>query len=227
MANVFEKLSAINVNDKVEKKNNLTYLSWAWAWAEALRHDPSANFHVHTFDVDGVSRPFMDVNGTAMVWVDVTMNGRRRTCWLPVMDHRNQPIPKPNAFQVNTALMRCLTKCLAMFGLGLYIYAGEDLPEGGAEVAQQAQETPKQEEGTAPPADPEIPAEGPLANLALFADGMMQYLEIAKDEKGLKSYWKANETQLGQLKANLPERYAQVRAEFTKRKEAFQKGEQQ
>jgi hypothetical protein len=72
----------------------------------------------------------MDINGTAMVWVTVTIFDKAMTCQLPVMDHRNKAIPKPDAFQVNTAIMRCMTKALSLHGLGLYIYAGEDLPEG-------------------------------------------------------------------------------------------------
>jgi hypothetical protein len=73
---------------------------------------------------------FMDINGTAMVWVTVTIFDKAMTCQLPVMDHRNKAIPNPDAFQVNTAIMRCMTKALSLHGLGLYIYAGEDLPEG-------------------------------------------------------------------------------------------------
>ena len=120
-----EKLLALNVNEHTEKKNNLTYLSWAWAWAEALKADPSASYRVEMFD----GKCYMDINGTAMVWVTVTMFGKPMTCQLPVMDYRNKAIPDPDAFQVNTAIMRCLTKCLGLHGLGLYIYAGEDIPE--------------------------------------------------------------------------------------------------
>lgn len=124
-------LLKINVNDKVEKKANLTYLSWAWAWAEALKADPAATFHVLTFDRgDGVTQVYMDVNGTALVWVTVTMFGKPMTCQLPVMDHKNKPITNPCSYAVNTAIMRCMTKALALHGLGLYIYAGEDTPEG-------------------------------------------------------------------------------------------------
>ena len=115
-----------NVNDNTEKKANLTYLSWAWAWAEALKADPKATFKVEMFG----DKCFMDINGTAMVWVTVTMFEKPMTCQLPVMDHRNKAIVNPDAFQVNTAIMRCMTKALSLHGLGLYIYAGEDLPDG-------------------------------------------------------------------------------------------------
>ena len=115
-----------NVNEHTEKKNGLTYLSWAWAWAEALKADPEATYKIEMFD----GKCFMDINGTAMVFVTVTLFGKPMTCQLPVMDYRNKAIPKPDAFAVNTAIIRCMTKALSLHGLGLYIYAGEDLPEG-------------------------------------------------------------------------------------------------
>lgn len=120
-----EILLKTNVNEHIEKKNGLSYLSWAWAWAEALKADPKSTFKVEMFD----GKCFMDINGTAMVWVTVTMFDKPMTCQLPVMDYRNKAIPSPDAFQVNTAIMRCMTKALSLHGLSLYIYAGEDLPE--------------------------------------------------------------------------------------------------
>jgi hypothetical protein len=119
-----EALLKTNVNEHIEKKNGLSYLSWAWAWAEALKADSKATFKVEMFD----GKCFMDINGTAMVWVTVTMFDKPMTCQLPVMDYRNKAIPSPDAFQVNTAIMRCMTKALSLHGLSLYIYAGEDLP---------------------------------------------------------------------------------------------------
>jgi len=127
-ANIFSLLT-LNVNDHTEKKANLTYLSWAWAWAEALKADPNAHYQVQMWGKQGEEKCYMDINGTCMVWVTVTMFGKPMTCQLPVMDHRNKAIPNPDAFQVNTAIMRCMTKALSLHGLGLYIYAGEDLPE--------------------------------------------------------------------------------------------------
>ena len=124
------RLLATNVNGHLEKKNGLSYLSWAWAWAEALKADANATFVVNMFD----GKCFMDINGTAMVFVTVTMFNKPMTCQLPVMDYRNKAIPNPDAFAVNTAIMRCMTKALALHGLSLYIYAGEDLPEEGRSV---------------------------------------------------------------------------------------------
>jgi len=125
-----EALLKTNVNEHVEKKNGLSYLSWAWGWAEALKADPTASYKVEMFG----DKCFMDINGTAMVFVTVTMFNKPMTCQLPVMDYRNKAIPKPDAFAVNTAIMRCMTKALALHGLGLYLYSGEDVPEEGKSV---------------------------------------------------------------------------------------------
>jgi hypothetical protein len=124
-----KKMLSTNVNEHTEKKNNLTYLSWAWAWAEALKADEDATFNVEMFG----DKCFMDINGTAMVFVTVTMFRKSMTCQLPVMDFRNKAILNPDAFAVNTAIMRCMTKALSLHGLALYLYAGEDLPEGESE----------------------------------------------------------------------------------------------
>lgn len=127
-------LLKVNVNDHVEKKNGLSYLSWAWAWAEVLKIDPQATWEAH--ERDGVPAIWMPDN-SALVKVSVTIKGHSKTCLLPVMNHRNQAIKNPDAFAINTSIVRCLTKCIAMHGLGLYIYAGEDLPED-AEAPQVA-----------------------------------------------------------------------------------------
>ncbi len=123
------ELLKINVNDHTEKKNGLTYLSWAWAWQEAIKADPAATWQIKMFGAQS-DQPYCWIGDTAMVFVEVTMFSKTLCCQLPVLDHRNKAIPNPDAFQVNTAIMRCLAKGIAMHGLGLYIYAGEDLPEG-------------------------------------------------------------------------------------------------
>jgi len=195
------------VNDHTEKKQNLTYLSWAWAWAEALKADPAASFRVHTFATaqDGAS-PVMNIGDTGMVWVDVTLNGRTRTGFLPVMDHRNKPISEPDAFQVNTAIMRCMTKTLSLFGLGLYIYAGEDLPDEEAE--------PKPEVKRQRVANTE-------EEMLLFAEGLMKFVDVATDEKSLRNYWKANQSQIDALKDGFPETFEQVLARFKQAQAVF------
>jgi hypothetical protein len=126
------ELLKINVNEHTERKNGLTYLSWAWAWAEVLKIDAKARWHAVEFGNErGCALPCMFLpDGSAMVKVEVTIKGETKTCLLPVMNHRNQAIKNPDSFAVNTAIMRCLAKAISMHGLGLYIYAGEDLPEG-------------------------------------------------------------------------------------------------
>jgi hypothetical protein len=134
------ELLKINVNEHTEKKNGLTYLSWAWAWAEVLKIDPQADWEVIEYgQPDGTTAPCMYVGGgTALVKTRVTIKGKTRTCVLPVMDHRNKAIKDPDAFAINTAIVRCMTKAISMHGLGLYIYAGEDLPEGEESAANDA-----------------------------------------------------------------------------------------
>lgn len=118
---IWQKLSAIDCTAHVEKKNGLSYLSWAWAWGVLMEHYPEATY---TFDPPQV---FHDQ--TMMVFCTVNIGECSRRMWLPVMDHRNKAIPDPDSFATNTAMMRCLVKCLALYGLGHYIYAGEDLPQ--------------------------------------------------------------------------------------------------
>ncbi len=129
MDNYFATLNSINVNDKTEKKNGLTYLSWAWAWGEVKKLHPDANYKIYE-DANGL---FYHTDGrTCWVKTGVTVCGIEHIEYLPVMDHRNKSIPldQVTSFDVNKAIQRSLTKALARHGLGLYIYAGEDLPEG-------------------------------------------------------------------------------------------------
>lgn len=115
----YQKLRAINVNEHTMKKNGLTYLSWAWAVDQLLMQDPEATW--------SYGEP-VKFGETLMVFCTVTAFGKPMTAQLPVMDYRNKAIPNPDAFAVNTAMQRCLAKAIALHGLGLYIYSGEDVP---------------------------------------------------------------------------------------------------
>ena len=129
---LFQQLYDINVNDKLEKKANLSYLSWAWAWAEVKKVDPTVSAEVHEFplpNVEGIKVPYLQTPTGYFVKVSITIIGHTETEWLPVMDHRNKTIEKPTAFDINKTTKRCLVKAIALHGLGLYVYAGEDLPE--------------------------------------------------------------------------------------------------
>ena len=142
---VFATLSAINLNDKVEKKKDLTYLSWTYAWSEVKKHYPDAQYEVKFFD----GKPYIEDGDLGyMVFTTVTIDGQTHMMWLPVMDGANKSmkseeysydtrygaktVEKASMFDINKTIMRCLVKNLAMFGLGIYIFAGEDLPEGDA-----------------------------------------------------------------------------------------------
>ena len=218
------KLLALDVKDLIEKKSNLNYLSWSHAWAEALKADPAATFTVDTFQrADATTVPYMDINGTAMVWVRVTIFGKEMTCFLPVMDHRNKPITNPDAFQVNTAIMRCMTKALALHGLGLHIYAGEDLPMGEAETKEETKADTKVETKADEAVEKvkAVVSATARANAELFADGMVEYVLICKSEAGLKSYWKSNQTKIDDLKSNHPDLFTRVRDVFSEMKAKF------
>jgi hypothetical protein len=147
---LFKKFIQLNVNEHTETKNDLTYLSWAWAWQETLKICPTATYEIVQFtDNEGVKRCYQyDPILGYMVFTRVTIKGLTREMWLPVMDGANKSmldhpykyvvgkgekqyekkVEQATMFDVNKTIMRCLTKNLAMFGLGIYIYAGEDLP---------------------------------------------------------------------------------------------------
>ena len=129
----YERLAALDVGRYLEKRGNLSYLSWAWAVDQLLRADPSASWCY--------AEPVRFGGDTMMVSCTVTAFGQPRTMQLPVMDHRNKAIPNPDAFAVNTAMQRCLVKAIALHGLGLYVYAGEDVPrqQDDAPTADDAQ----------------------------------------------------------------------------------------
>lgn len=153
---VFETLNNINVNDHTETKEGLTYLTWSWAWAEVLKVYPDATYSILRFE-NNLPYVFDEKTGY-MVFTNVTIDEITREMWLPVMDSKNKTmldheytytvkgtektVAKATMFDVNKTIMRCLVKNLAMFGLGLYIYSGEDLPE----VEQSELDKPASEE---------------------------------------------------------------------------------
>ncbi len=134
---VFDTLNAINVNEHTEKKGNLTYLSWAWAWQEVKKAYPDATYTIYE-NQQGWN--YFTDGRTCWVKTGVTINGIEHIEYLPVMDNRNNSLPleRVTSFSVNTAIQRSLTKACARHGLGLYIYAGEDLPQGEAEAQAAA-----------------------------------------------------------------------------------------
>lgn len=154
MNNLFDKLSKINVNEHTENKNGLTYLSWVWGWSKIKEQCPDANYEIEKFENN---LPYTyDENTGYMVFTKVTIENQTYEMWLPVMDGNNKAmlnhsytylvkvykdgqftgeykekqVEPASMFDINKTIMRCLVKNIAMFGLGIYIYAGEDLPEG-------------------------------------------------------------------------------------------------
>lgn len=131
---IWKTLSSINVNENTEKKGNLTYLSWAWAWGELMKHFPMATYTFTEWEYpNGQSYVTKDVliydDGTCSVECELRIGELARKMWLPVMDYKNQAIVNPTARSISDTKMRCLVKCISMFGLGHYIYAGEDVPQ--------------------------------------------------------------------------------------------------
>lgn len=133
----YAELAAINVNEHTEKKGGLTYLSWVWAVDQLFRADPDATWVYLDPDI------YQD--GTMMVYCRVRAFNKERQAQLPVMDYKNRAIAHPDAFSINTAMQRCLVKAIALHGLGLYIYAGEDLPAG----EEKEEEAPAKRPNTA------------------------------------------------------------------------------
>lgn len=213
MSSVWETLSNIDVNEHTEKKNGLTYLSWAWAWGIVKKHYPSATFKKNLYyRTDDAQIPYMvDANGYAFVSVTVEIEGHVQTEVLPVLNHANKPVQNPDSFQVNTALQRCLAKCCAMHGLGHYIYAGEDLPEGVERkvVVESTTGEVKEVEG-----------------VSMVADVFNTFIPECKTVDELRGFWGSNKGAIDALKSNDEGLYNQVLANFTSHKDSLEaKGE--
>jgi hypothetical protein len=137
--NYFSELAKIDVGNYIEKKGKFSYLSWTYAVDQLRRYDPEAHWTVKKFtSIDGVLLPYMHGPNGAWVEVEVTVKGHTLSQIQPIMDFKNKSVANPDAMDVNKAIQRCLVKGIALHGLGLYIYAGEDLPNdiiSGAQVS--------------------------------------------------------------------------------------------
>lgn len=142
--NYFAELAVIDVSKHVEKKGRFSYLSWSWAVDQLLKKYPDATWQVVRFD----GLPYMKTEVGYFVEVEVTVNNITRSQIHPVLDNYNKPIAKPTSFQINTSIQRCLAKSIALHGLGLYIYSGEDIPQDDEpkQAAKQLDNVPKQEQ---------------------------------------------------------------------------------
>ena len=220
---VWETLSAIDVNDKTEDKNGMTYLSWAWAWGKLKENYPEATFKKHTHD--GMAY-IKDEKGNAFVEVTVTVEGISATELFPVLNYNNKPIQNPNAFEVNTALQRGLAKAIAYHGLGHYIYAGEDLPQSDGEAPQskgKAKEVvdPIQEATPTPPPPTEPTTEIDLDEVkedwSMLTDAFHQLINAHESTNTLMKLWNNNKKARKLLKEKRPNDYQEVYEAFEKR----------
>lgn len=175
--NYFAELNKVNCAEHVEKKNGFSYLSWPFAIAELRKRHPSATWEVCRFD----GKPYLRTELGYFVEVAVTVEGVRLSQIHPVLDHRNKAITEPDPFQINTSIQRCLVKAIALHGLGLFIYAGEDLPESDGKPAphksvpadvwdQQTPEVQKWLQGIADSVRAELEQKGGAAALAVLEE---------------------------------------------------------
>ena len=148
MENIFAKLYQVNVNEHIEKKGHFAYLSWPYAVAQLRLADPAASWEVRRFD----GLPFLNTDLGVFVEVAVTVQGVTLSQIHPVLDAKNRPIPVPTAFDINTSIQRCLVKAIAMHGLSLYIYAGEDLPQVVEDASAHGNAAPTLPASPTPPA---------------------------------------------------------------------------
>ena len=189
MDNYFAVLNGINVNDKTEKKNGLTYLSWAWAWGELKKRHPDATYTIYE-NKEGL---FYHTDGkTCWVKTGVTVNGIEHVEYLPVMDNRNNSIPLASvkSTDVNKTIQRSLTKAVARHGLGLYVYAGEDLPEEDSE--KDPEKVPEKKQKESPPKDVEFRC-GYCGNV------LQPYQDAKGNYVNLRSHATRCETKYGQV----------------------------
>ena len=196
MEEIVRTLSNVDCSSKVEKKGNLTYLSWAWAGETLLSHFPDSYFEV----LEEEYFCFGD-NGdtTVMVGVSLTVCGHKRKMWLPVMDNRNNAIKNPNARDISDARMRCLVKVIAMFGLGLYIYAGEDLPS--VPTPADGGEPQRATKSATIPASKDV-----RADVLVFE----VFLEDMHDRSTLDKFWLDNKEALARIKDSNKSEYDKV-----------------
>jgi len=230
-AEVWDTLSKINVNDHTQKRNGMTYLSWAWAWQTLMANYPFATYEFAETDRD-------DITGTVTVWCTVSIGALQRTMWLPVMTgYQNKAVQNPDARDVGDARMRCLVKCLAMFGLGHYIYAGEDVPPESAPKAESKPSKPVKIEEPEPNDVPqknkivtddksttEIPDNESAEKLVTFMIGLVDDMH-SDSLDALLSFWKENKQTIDLLDTKFKGQYDRLKNHFTVVKNKL-KGEQ-
>lgn len=222
---VFETLNKINVSGKTEKKNGLTYLSWAYAWAEVKSRFPNADYEIEKNPETGLPYWYDPLTGY-MVFTKATIGNQTHEMWLPVMDGANKAmkdrpynykvkkwnyskkayeyeertVAPATMFDINKTLMRCLVKNLAMFGLGIYIFQGEDLPSTDAEQTQPAQPAPTNKPVEKATAQAVQPAQAPVKkDTRPVTDQMISFIRDSIKERGLKEEFICNKYGVSKL----------------------------
>ena len=213
---IWKTLSTIDVSKHVEKKNGLSYLSWAWAWGVLMEHFPHAEY--------SFSSPELHQDGTVTVHCDVMIGNCHRTMWLPVMDYKNAAVKNPDARKISDTKMRCLVKCLAMYGLGHYIYAGEDInpstePESVVQLSNEELNTLS--EPSEPKKKKPVPTKSGSNDIPTeegAAEVVGKLLEFANkfcaDEAGLVGFWKENKKVIDIVDSNYPKQYEVLKQGF-------------
>ena len=226
----YKELRQIDVSKYTEKKNGLTYLSWAWAVDQLLLVDPKAQWFYPEFQRWG--------NGSVMVFCTVVANDIARTAQLPVMDYRNKPIAEPDSFAVNTAMQRCLAKAIALHGIGLYIYNGEDLPPdvepeqppkvNNIPAPDKAVEKAKTIPKTAgKPGDWQLTVmdtDNEKSWLEALKAGVDTLLTVAAHPDDVANIFKNNRVVFDKAKAMDEKFYSEMMVSFSKTKESLTKG---
>ena len=213
---IWKTLSTIDVSKHVEKKNGLSYLSWAWAWGVLMEHFPHAEY--------SFSSPELHQDGTVTVHCDVMIGYCHRTMWLPVMDYKNAAVKNPDARKISDTKMRTLVKCLAMFGLGHYIYAGEDInpsTEQESVVQLSNEELNTLSEPSEPKKKKPVPTKSGSNDIPTeegAAEVVGKLLEFANkfcaDEAGLVGFWKENKKVIDIVDSNYPKQYEVLKQGF-------------
>jgi hypothetical protein len=177
--NHFARLNALNVSEHIERKGNFSYLSWPWAVEQLRLADPTATWDVRRF----AGLPYLACDVGVFVEVAVTVEGITLSQIHPVLDARNKPLLAPTAFDINTSIQRCLVKAIALHGLGLYIYAGEDLPQAVTESANDSEPEPKPEPRV------EVKRNGPTINAQQQVAIQKLVIQVGMDMNRLLQHW--------------------------------------
>ena len=224
--NNYTALAKIDVSKYVEKKQNLSYLSWPFAVDQLMRHDPQANWEFHAPEMIGE---------TMMVFCTVTAFGKPIKMHLPVMDHRNQAIKNPNAVEVNKNMMRCLVKAIACHGLGINIYAGEDLPMDELPAKAEKPEPKAKPSGNVSTQNAEGREGAWQLKVSVAPDGISEEdwaglvietckiaLEQTDSADSVMQIFKVNRNIFDRMKAECKPQYDEMMALFKTKKESFQ-----